>query len=147
MNMRERITGDIARVGFTTIAVPDPKGVFAYTVGFTELDHPEILICGLRLENCHGILWAIFQKIQAGETFVAGQTDSSIGNFPVGFRYLPDSAANDFCCQALFHYERSKKTPTFLQMVIPDNNGRLPWDKGYDHKFMAAQRHLWVDLN
>jgi hypothetical protein len=147
MNMREKITGDIARVGFSTIAVGDPKGVFAYSVGFTELGHPEIFVSGLRLENCHGILWAIFHKIKAGETFVAGQTDTSIGNFPVGFRYLPDVAANDFCCQALFYYEDSGKTPAFLQMVIPDNNGLLPWDKGYDHEFMRAQRHLWVDLN
>jgi hypothetical protein len=147
MNMRERITGDIARVGFTTIAVPSPEGVFAYTVGFTELGHPEIFISGLRLENCHGLLWAIFLRVKAGETFVAGQTDTSIGNFPVGFRYIPESAAKDFCCQALFHYEDSDKTPTFLQMVIPDNHGLLPWDEGYGYAFMRAQRHLWVDLN
>jgi hypothetical protein len=147
MNMREKITGDIARVGFSTIGVGDPNGNFAYTVGFTELGHPEILVCGLRLDNCHGLMWEIFHKVKAGEKFVAGQVATDIGNLPVAFRYLPDIAANDFCCQALFHYEGSAKTPTFLQMVIPDNNGLLPWQEGYDHEFMRAQRHLWVDLN
>lgn len=147
MNLHEKYADDIERHGFTAIGVGDPEGTFYYTIGLTDLGHPEILISGLSPANCHGLLWDMTTKIKAGQKFAAGDIDDTIGNFPVAFRYLPEEKAKDFCCQALFYYEDKGITPTFLQMVIPDKVGRLPWQDGYDRVYMRFQRHLWVDLN
>lgn len=147
MNLHEKYAADIERCGFTAIGVPSPQGTFYYSIGLTDLGHPEILISGLAPTNCHGLLWEVVRKIKAGGKFAAGQVDETIGNFPVAFRYLPESAAQEFCCQALFYYEDQGKTPTFLQMVIADQHGVLPWQDGYDAEYMKYQRHLWVDLN
>lgn len=147
MNLHEKYAADIERCGFTAIGVGDPKGTFYYSIGLTELGHPEVFISGLHPTNCHGLLWDIYSKVKAGGRFVAGQVDESIANFPVAFRYLPESVAQEFCCQTVFYYEEQGKTPTFLQVVIADQHGKLPWENGYDGEYMKCQRHLWVDLN
>lgn len=147
MNLHAKYEADIERLGFTAIGVGDPEGTFYYSIGLTELGHPEVLISGLSPKNCHGLLWEIFNQIKGGKKFAAGEVSDTIGNFPTAFRYLPDDKAKDFCCQALFYYEEKGLTPTFLQLVIPDQKGILPWDAGYDAEYMKFQRHLWVDLN
>lgn len=147
MNMTQKFADEIKKFGFSGVGVGDPEGTFYYSIGLTELGHPEILISGLHPGNCHGLLWDVYRKIKAGQKFAAGDIDDTIGNFPVAFRYLPEENAKDFCCQALFYYEDKGLTPTFLQMVIPDQHGVLPWDTGYDAEYMKCQRHLWVDLN
>ena len=147
MNTSERIAHDIATLGFSTIAVGDPSGTFAYTVGFTELGHPEILISGLRGEICHQLFWEMFKLIKGGKRYVAGETVTELANLPTAFRPLRQSAAREFACQALFRYEGTDKVPTFLQMVMPDKAGLMPWEAGFDKYAMRGQRHLWVQLH
>lgn len=147
MNLHKRYAADIERCGFTGIGVAMPGGTIFYSIGLTELDHPEIIICGLAPDNCHSLMWDVYRKIKAGVKFAAGEVDDTVGNLPVAFRYVPEEKAKDFCCQALFYYEDQGITPTFLQLVIPDRRGILPWEDGYDAEYMSCQRHLWVDLN
>jgi hypothetical protein len=147
MSIHDHITADIARAGFSNITVADPKGTFAYTVGFTELGHPEILISGMRGPVCHRFFWDLYDAIKAGKRYKSGEVDTDLANLPTAFKTLNPSAAEEFCCQALFWYEDKGKTPTFLQMVLPDKAGRFPWDAGFDAHLMRGQRHLWVDLH
>lgn len=147
MNPSELITHDIATLGFSTVAVADPSGTFAYTVGFTELGHPEILISGLRSEICHQFFWDMYNLIKEGKRYAAGETVTELANLPTAFRTLRPSAAREFACQAVFHYEGKDKAPSFLQMVIPDKAGLMPWEDGYDQRAMRCQRHLWVELH
>jgi hypothetical protein len=146
--LREHIERDITKLGFTTIAVgDDPAGWFAYTVGLTELGHPEILISGLRGDYCHGVFWNAYNAIKKGHSFKAGQEDDTLGHLTCAFKTLSPEAAEKFCRQALYFYEDKPKTPTFVQLVMPDKAGRLPWQPGYDAQLMKVQRHLWVQLH
>jgi hypothetical protein len=145
--MNDYIASSIASRGFATFAVGDPEGDFAYTVGFTELGHPEILISGMPGPLCHQIFWDMFHQIKAGKRYKSGELDTDLANLPTAFKTLSPSAAEEFCCQALYWYEDKGKTPTFLQLVAPDKAGRFPWDAGYDLKLMRPQRHLWVNLH
>lgn len=145
--MQDMIKRDIDTLGFTTVAVADPKGSFAYTVGFTELGHPEIFLSGLTGETCHGLFWEIYVRIKAGECFTSGFVDSELANLPCTFRAMRQDGIEEFCCQALYYYEDSGKTPTFLQLVIPDRKGVMPWEDGYDAKGMKVQRRLWRELH
>lgn len=147
MDFPEFIDASIAEMGFATVAVGAPEGFFAYSVGFTELGHPEVLISGLHPEHCHPFFWALFDMIKKGKRYQAGEVDTELGNLPVVFRTLHQDAAAKFCCQAQAWYDGSGKTPTFLQMVVPDPAGKLPWQAGYNAEKMRFQRHLWVELH
>lgn len=146
--MQDWIASCIAKRKFATIAVgEDPEGVVAYTVGLTEFGHPEIFISGLRGEYCHMVFCNAYQAIMEGRSFKAGQIDDTVGTLPCVFKTLSQAAVEEFCCQALFYYEDKPLTPTFLQLVMPDKEGHLPWQPGYNAELMKYQRHLWVDLH
>jgi hypothetical protein len=146
--MNEYIRTSLAKSGFATIAVgDDPAGDFAYTVGFTELGHPEILISGLPPRICHQFFWDLYKAIKAGKVYKSGEVDTDFANLPMAFKTLSPGAAEKFCCQAVYWYEDKGQTPTFLQLVAPDAAGRFPWQDGYDTQLMRWQRHLWVNLH
>ena len=145
--MQDFIRASLADQGFATIAVGDPQGTWAYSVGFTDLGHPEVLISGLHQKHCHEFLWSIFRAIQGGKVYKHGEVDNDLGNLPCAFRLMQPEAAAEFGCQAFFWYEDQGKTPTFLQLVLPDSDGRLPWEAGYNAHQMRCQRHLWLDLH
>lgn len=141
------ITEAIANQGFAVMAVGDSGGCWAYTIGFTELGHPEILICGLRPEICHRLFWDMYRAIKDGRVYQAGEVDHDLANLPAAFRWATPTAASDYCCQAVYWYEEQGKVPQFLQLVLPDPAGLLPWQVGYDAAKMRSQRHLWMELH
>lgn len=146
--MQAYIARCIAKQGFATIAVGgDPEGAFAYTVGLTEFGHPEIFISGLRGDYCHMVFCNAYKAIQKGHRYKAEQEDNTLGAMTCAFKTLSQAAAEEFCCQALFYYEDKPLTPTFLQLVMPDKEGHLPWQPGYNAELMKVQRHLWVELH
>lgn len=147
MNMHEHITRSLADCGFATIEVGDPAGHFAYTIGFTELGHPEILMCGARGKVAHQLFWDLYRSIKAGKRYNSGDIDTELGNLPTAFRTVNPDVTEDFCFQAVHWYKGTGKTPTFLQLVMPDPAGLLPWQEGYDSKLMRPQRQLWVNLH
>lgn len=145
--MNDYIATSLARSGFATVAVADEAGPWAYTTGFTDIGHPEILICGLRPELAHQFFWDLYREIKAGKRYDTGEVNTELATLPTMFRTLRDDAAQELCCQALFWYEDKGIKPTFLQLVMPDPAGKFPWEAGYDRVKMRSQRHLWVDLH
>jgi len=145
--LKTHIMDDIARSGFTTLASNDPAGWIAHTVGLTDRGHPEILISGLRGDYCHRVFWTAYEAIMEGRHFKAGQLDDTLGNLTCAFKTLSPAAAKKFCGQAQAFYAGTSKTPTFVQLVMPDKEGHLPWQPGYNAELMKVQRHLWVQLH
>lgn len=145
MNFHDKITQDIAERGFTTFCSATPEGIFAYTVGLTELGHPEIFISGMLGENCHLAFTDIYKAIKAGHQFKAGEVNTTLAHLPVAFRTLIPEIAVELCEQVMTYYP--SRQPTFLQLVLPDREGHLPWQEGYDVEYMRQQRHLWVNLH
>lgn len=144
---KANIASDITRCGFTTSASADSTGWMAHTIGLTELGHPEILISGLHGEWCHKVFWRIYHAIKDGGSFKAEQGDDTLGNMTCVFKTLSPAAIEEHCDDALAFYEGTEKTPTFLQLVMPDKDGHLPWQPGYLAELMKVQRHLWVQLH
>lgn len=145
--MKTDTANTIAQFGFATLASNAYAGWVAHTVGLTELGHPEIFISGLQGDYCHGVFWNAYHAIKAGHSFKAGQTDDTLGAMTCAFKTLSPAAADEFCFQAQEFYEGRPLTPTFVQLVMPDRAGRLPWQPGFDTRLMKHQRHLWVQLH
>lgn len=109
---------------------------FTYTVGFTGLDHPEVIVGGLPPSLAHSLLWTVYEKIVSGQTFEDGdESDEIIENFTVRFKSLPPDGCPANAARA--YYER-EELPV-LQMVWPDAEGFFPDDARCNPKYAVAQ--------
>ncbi len=90
-NFENGVKEKIKKFGWTGIGIfpteDDPGCPFNYSVGFTELGQPEVIIYGISNEQAHQILWRVYQLLQEGTTFTEGELyENILGNgFPDAF--------------------------------------------------------------
>lgn len=110
---------------------PDTTAPFAYTVGLTAHDYPELIAAGLPPEVAHSLLNDLARRVyDKAERFAHGQRisdliagyDAIIIDGPPTEELLPAMAIN--------RYGRDRIR--LQQMVWPDQQGRFPWDDGYN---------------
>lgn len=102
---------------------------FTYTVGLTEMDHPEILMMGY--QSAGVILNDMGQRVKDGHVYKAGESYTDLASFTDGGDMelrLVEADAQEFggIIRTLY------PTATGLQVIIPDAQGRFPEDDGYD---------------
>lgn len=70
------ISGLIAQYGFAVVCVPDsnPKRVFGYTMGLTQLGQPEFLVRGFCQEDTLMMLDRLARDVLRGEYYAHGHT-------------------------------------------------------------------------
>lgn len=142
----EKIRSDIERVGWSAIGVfpaagSDPTVVFTYTIGLTEMDHPELVIYGLPNETAHSLLYSAVEQVRAGVVFEPGQRYGKIiRDFEVYVRDVSDVAEVN---AARAYYDRPVEA---LQLVWPDSAGRMPFvDDDVDAMTQLGQTPPEVD--
>ncbi len=59
----------------------------------------------------------------------------------VMFRICPEDVGHHYAPMAHRIYGADVRV---VQVVLPDRQGRLPGDTGYDQKFMSWQHELWI---
>jgi hypothetical protein len=127
-----KIDEDIIRHGWSTIGVfgtgEDPIVPFAYSVGFTELDQPEVIVYGLPAEMAHGIIGCVYDAIKAGEQLKDGAELGKILKEPykVWVRAVPGDGSPANAARARYESVR------LVQIVWPDRVGNYPWEDGYE---------------
>eukprot|EP01037_Dinobryon_pediforme_P001534 gene1534-1557_t len=145
LDQNERHFVDIIRVHgwFNTTVLPDPDHAgFNYTTGWqVSIDHPELIIFGIKAETSSSVLWDLYREALTGEQLADGtRTDRAFKGLPaytfaVSPRFYPEYlgwsrwfyGGDDFRC---------------FQLVWPDRDGRFPWDHGADPAFASAQPDL-----
>lgn len=134
MTRFEKIKSDIARYGWSGIFVFDSdadRPPFLYTIGLTEIDLPEILVVGLPPDIAHGmVISAIKDMLDEGYVPKDGTvTEKVLTGYKVRYRDLDANLARThYACQAFFYYENfaGPRTPSVIQLVWPDEQGRFP---------------------
>lgn len=117
---------------------------FGYTIGLTETQKaPELIMFGLPIPLFGHFLNAMAEKMKAGERFKDGDIINDLANMPCVIRDIPLEQAKKYAFQAFFHYEGAEQQPTFQMIVIPDKNGKFPWDEGFDEEMRKSQPELW----
>ncbi|MFJ6199129.1 DUF4262 domain-containing protein [Micromonospora sp. NPDC092111] len=124
----------IDQVGWAvTLVPPDPDdstAAFAYTVGLTAHDHPELLIAGLDPAIAQQLLNDLAARVyDRAERFTHGQRisdliagyDATIVAGPATEQLRPGAALARYGLRQV----------RLQQIVWPDQAGRLPWDDGY----------------
>jgi hypothetical protein len=148
-----RIHGAIEKHGYFTMAVMSTPTTpsWAYTIGFLERGHPELVVVGLSAESAHGFISQAWRDTVDGHPFEPGRqhrrTWSKPGCVDLAFVMLdlPDlqwEFPSDLT-SALHTYYRSRGgypcEPAVRQLVWPDLEGRLPWDEGFDETMRKYQ--------
>jgi hypothetical protein len=133
---------DIVEHGWSDIGVFPTKETpglpFNYSVGLTEVPHPELLVIGLGNEQMHGVLANCYRLIQEGIRFQAGTySDKVLEGLQVAFVRVLDLRNEDFMMSMATRLYGERVSG--LQVVWPDAQGRFPWQRGFDPEFRDRQ--------
>jgi hypothetical protein len=126
----------IEEIGWAVTAVvpdmddPDEACAFAYTVGLTAHDFPELLVVGLDPGVSQSLLNDLAQRVyDKARVFTHGERISDLlsGYDAV---IVDGTAPDDLAPAAAFaHYGQDRVR--LQQIVWPDAEGRFPWEDGY----------------
>lgn len=141
-----KIDAIIQRIGFAIIYIgPEPDvPPYAYTVGLTETyGCPELLIFGVNDRVALPVFNSVIDRIKAGERFTDGTILEEVLNFPCAIRAVGATTAGEYALNAISRYESASISPSFQQIVYPDEAGLLPWDNGYSEQMRRIQAEPW----
>lgn len=116
-----------------TAVLPDlgeSRTTFAYTVGLTERDLPELVVAGLDPLIAKELLNDVAERISSsGEWFSHGQrvTDLLDGYDVI----IVGGPATDALLPGMAYARYGKERVRLQQIVWPDPYSRFPWDDGY----------------
>jgi hypothetical protein len=116
--------------GYAIISVADVLHPFSYTVGLTNLQHPELIITGLPADDAQVILSNAAQLVLDGRYLIAGdRLDGIIAGYPVVIAGPAATAGTEYKMRIALRV--FAQVAWALQVVYPDADGRFPWDAGY----------------
>jgi len=120
----------------------EPGELFLYTIGFWQKwQHPEIVIFGVPPEVAHQLLWNVWHHVEGGGRIQDGQQVPNIAEgYLAHFRSAPTNHPRYSFGVARAYYGHSDFE--VLQLVIPDEQGRWPWEPGYPEGLARSQQAL-----
>ncbi len=142
------IDANVAKYGFHATAVfgghDGPSWV--YTVGLLETwSHPELIVFGLPPKVGYAGINAVVEDVAAGLTHTVGRGHPfELGGIrscliPVLAEYWRYPCDYLIGCPHYYGAKGSKVRLDAVQLVWSDENGRLPWDRGFQQRFAADQ--------
>ena len=128
-DIKQRMESDIGGCGWSVIATENDERSFAYTIGLSQFDHPEIIILGFEPFMACQVLNIIGDRIKKGESFVLPE-DANVADvitkLPVKFKPAPDYIHDDYTFQARNRFPGCN----VIQVILPGKNGKFPGDVG-----------------
>lgn len=124
----------IQQQGWIIQEVQSEHGIPArcYTVGLTDLFHPEIMLVGFATDVMVGLLHRASQQVKAGKRFADWSVVRGITqHYPVVFREIESKPARQHTgiASRIFDHYR------VLHMFLPDANLHFPWQATCDGRF------------
>ncbi len=118
---------------------------WAYSVGmWLSCQAPELVLCGLPVENAASIINAIGARVADGAEFGPDDVLEDVCPAPLTFRPVEPSwrAADGLLAISDAFYGLVR--PPYLQVVWSDKEGRFPWERGFAAAFDRLQPLLWL---
>lgn len=141
-------------VGYGDCAVsgccaPSAAHPWTYTVGLTELDHPELVLFGLHPHNAHHAFTALHEAIEDGELpprdvpFVIDGVRVKLVAVPQD--WIETDTARMAMWFSCYDDGSDRSRPEVLQLLWPDPEGVLPDEPGCAPDVILAQPLLAED--
>ena len=145
----DRLTLDnIERFGWSCpIIDDDAEGPgFGYSVGLmATLEHPELILFGLRRDRIHGILSGMVKMMREGARFQPRtRHDGVLEGYPVHISPVHETWHEVYLGFAMWHRRYVGKTGDLqaVQVVWPDMQGQFPWTPGFQPGARTRQPNL-----
>ena len=142
--------------GWTAIYVGDYQTAptWTYTLGFREtLGQPEVIVFDIPQDAANGLLWEVFQQLKDGRLVLEdGKVWPEGEERPCVWRKVDqtqiESELGRFTLATMRSIVRTGMPYDFdaYQLVLSDNDGRMPWDEGYDERLRSLQPGLYLRL-
>jgi hypothetical protein len=117
---------------------------WAYSVGiWLNSQGPELIVCGLPLENAASIINAIGARVADGADIAPGVVLDDVCRAPLTFRPVDMSWRTSGLMSASDSFYGMVRPP-YLQVVWPDRNDCFPGDPGFQQGFDGIQPLLWL---
>jgi hypothetical protein len=118
---------------------------WAYSVGmWLTCQGPELVLCGLPVENAASIINAIGVRVADGADLSPGDVVDDVCPAPLTLRPVDDSWRASSGLLGISDTFYGMVRPPYLQVVWPDKNGRFPWEQGFQAAFDRMQPLLWL---
>jgi hypothetical protein len=149
-----QVRRDVRKRGWRGIYVGDYHGSppsWAYSVGFWEsAGAPEIVVFDLPQEDANNLLWNAYEQLRTGQLTIrdgeAWLADKGVA--PVWRRVHPSQVDADEGWFTFARWYRFRQTGgddlEVFQLVLPDGEGILPWQSGYDERLRPLQPALYL---
>lgn len=110
---------------------------YTYTVGLVKKwHHPELLISALESQSACNILRIAVWEIMGGRTFSQGMSTEDLINYPIAVIEIPQ----DWISTHMPGADSVNPVPfRAFQMVLSDETGKFPWEKGAQRPFHGQQ--------
>jgi Domain of unknown function (DUF4262) len=118
---------------------------WAFSVGmWLTCQAPELVLCGLPVENAAAIINAVGARMADGADFGPGDVLEDVCPAPLAFRAVDTGwrAAGGLLSIANSFYGMVR--PPYLQVVWSDREGRFPWDRDHQPTRGRTQPMLWL---
>jgi hypothetical protein len=141
----------VRRRGWTGVYVGDyaSSPTWAYTIGFDDtLDQPEVIVFDASREGASRLFVEAFNRLKAGTLVFEDWLEWPEDSEGRGVWRKVHPTRFDEGWLTLAEHRRWKRTGQkrgleAFQYVLPDHDGRLPWQVGYDEKLRHRQIALW----
>lgn len=155
-NHRRKTLSKIKKHGWTATYVYDTDDGhtdFAYTIGFSDYEAPELITFDLPAELANYMFWEAFDLIKKGQQIQHGYRHVAAGSDFQGFecRFLdathPDTWSKYIFDAKAYSIERGRgDKPVAMQIVWPSaENFLYPWQPDCPQKVIEAQPVLYVN--
>jgi len=114
------------------------------------LNQPEIVVFDIPRKGASELLWTTFERLKSGELVLDdGALLDPADPMPFTWRKVHPSQVAEGEWLTLAKWRRFERTGQAVgleafQMVLPDGEGRLPWQEGYDERLRPRQPALWL---
>ena len=139
-----KLLDDVTKIGWHHVHVQaeGSEPAFAFSLGFyANFGHPEIIVIGLPPDTAQQLLniaeihiVGAKSKYEPRKPYLDIAQGTRVAFIPVEQKYM----AEYFGYGRWFYQSKRGEFPA-LQMVWPDKEGRLPWEKGFDSRFNKIQ--------
>ena len=117
---------------------------WAYSVGiWLNSQGPELILCGLPLENAASIINAIGARVADGADIAPGVVLDDVCRAPLTLRPV-DMSWRTSGLLSISDSFYGMVRPPYLQVVWPDKNDCFPGDPGFQQGFDSLQPLLWL---
>jgi uncharacterized protein DUF4262 len=118
---------------------------WAYSVGmWVSCQTPELVLCGLPVDNGAAIINAIGARIADGADYSPGDLLDDICPAPLALRPVESSWRKTDGLLGISNSFYGMVRPPYLQVVWSDRNGNFPWDQGFELELDRMQPLLWL---